>query len=410
MKQLPEDSIILYIRQSLRTRTQAITQPEALEQVLDAARVPTYVAAESLVGRGVIGGVVFRNEEMAALAADSAIRVLNGTSPRDIAIRQSPTVPMFDWRQLKKWDIDLSQLPAGTDVRFREYTFWEQNQGYVAGALTVFLIQSCLIVGLLMQRASRRRAERALRVNEEALLMSQDDTRRLAGRLIAAQEVERARIARELHDDISQKVALLAMDISQVALGTAPGMRGKAHVMTERVAEIGTDLHNLSHELHPAKLQILGLVQATQILCRDLADRHRVDIDFVHDRMPSNVPPDPALCLFRITQEALQNVVKHSGARNAAVKLTGSAESLQLEISDSGGGFDPSTLGEWDGVAEHAGTGEFSQRPYDHPFEARDGNAHCGSSTPRATEGDSKPRDCPNRVIATAHEATTRRG
>ena len=194
-------------------------------------------------------------------------------------------------------------------------------------------MQSGLIAGLLMQRSRRRRAEGALRANEQALQVSQEDTRRLAGRIIAAQEVERARIARELHDDISQKVALLAMDIHQIGLSDAPGVRGRANVMAERAAEIATDLHNLSHELHPAKLQILGLVQATQYLCRDLAARHQLGIDFVHDRMPSNVPPDPALCLFRIVQEALQNVVKHSGATNAVVRLTGSAESLQLEIS-----------------------------------------------------------------------------
>jgi len=345
VRRLPDESIILFIRQSMKTRTQPITQLEALDQVLGAARVPTYVAAESLVGRGVLGGVVFKNEDMAVLAADSAIRVLNGTHASDLSVRQSATVPMFDWRQLQKWGIRVDQLPNGSDVRFRAYTFWEQNQSYVAATATVFLIQSALIVGLLMQRARRRRAEGALRLNEQALQLSQADTRRLAGRLIVAQEVERARIARELHDDLSQKVALLAMDINQVALSDSPGVRGRAQIMAERAAEIGHDLHNLSHELHPAKLQMLGLVQATQLLCRDLTERHRVTIDFVHDRMPLDVPPDPALCLFRIAQEALQNVVKHSGARSASVTLTGSAQSLQLEITDSGSGFDTAELG-----------------------------------------------------------------
>ncbi len=350
VKGLPHDSLILFIRQTLRTHTQSMTQNEGLEQVLGAANVPIYVAAESLVGRGVVGGVVFKNEAMAELAADSAIRVLNGTSTRDISLRQSRTLPMFDWRQLRRWGIRLDQLPANSDVRFREYTFWEQNRNYALGALAVFLMQSGLIAGLLVQRARRRRAESALRTNEHALQVSQDDTRGLVGRLIAAQEVERARIARELHDDLSQKVALLAMDINQITLSDVPGVRGKATIMAERAAELGTDLHNLAHELHPAKLQILGLVQATEFLCRDFAGRHRLHIDFVHDRMSSNVPPEPALCLFRIVQEALQNVVKHSGARNAAVKLTGSNDSLQLEISDSGGGFDTSKLGDGMGL------------------------------------------------------------
>ncbi len=345
VKALPEDSVILYVRHGLRTRTQGMTTFEGLQSIAAAARVPIYTVTDQHVGRGVVGGVVFKTEALAELVAESAISSLKGAQPRDIHHAESGTVPMFDWRELQKWGIPLGQLPAHSEVLFRQFTLWEENLRYVAAALTVFLIQASLIAGLLMQRTKRRHAEGALRVNEHALQVSQEDSRRLAGRLIAAQEVERSRIARELHDDLSQKVALLAMDIHQIGLSEAPGMRGRAKIMAERAAEIGTDLHNLSHELHPAKLQLLGLVKATQFLCRDLAGRHRLDIDFVHDRMPSNVPPDPALCLFRIVQEALQNVVKHSGARSATVKLSGSPESLQLEISDSGGGFDTSKLG-----------------------------------------------------------------
>ncbi len=348
VKRLPDNSLIFHARQSLRTPTQAMGNIEALERIVAAARVPIYTSNDQLVGQGVVGGVVSKTEDLAEAVGSSAIHMLNGGHA--VSPAETRSVPMFDWRQLRRWGIDVARLPAGSDVQFREYTFWEQNRAYVVGAATVFLIQSCLIAGLLLQRSRRRRAESALRANEQALQSSQEDTRRLAGRLIAAQEVERARIARELHDDISQKVALLAIDITQIGLSEAPGVRKKASIMAERAAEIGTDLHNISHELHPAKLQMLGLVKATQFLCRDLAGRHRLDIDFVHDHMPQSVPPESALCLFRIAQEALQNVVKHSGARNAAVELTGSADSLRLEISDSGGGFDTSKLGKGMGL------------------------------------------------------------
>jgi signal transduction histidine kinase len=350
VKALPDNSVILYVRQTAKASTQPITQSESLEQVLEAAKVPVYVGAESLVGRGVVGGVVFKNDTMAELAANTAIRIMRGTPASELSVRKGQALPMFDWRQLRRWNIQLDQLPPNSDVRFREYTFWEQNRRYIAGASAVFLIQSCLIAGLLMQRSRRRRAEGALRTNEQALQVSQEDSRKLAGRIIAAQEVERGRIARELHDDISQKVALLAMDIHQIGLSDAPGVRARANVMSERTAEIATDLHNLSHELHPAKLQILGLVQATQYLCRDLAARHQVGIDYAHERMPSTVPPETALCLYRIVQEALQNVVRHSGARNATVRLTGSAESLELEVLDSGKGFEITRLGDGMGL------------------------------------------------------------
>ena len=349
-KALPDNSVILYVRQTVKASTQPLTQSESLEKVLEAARVPVYIGAESLVGRGVVGGVVFKNDTMAELAADTAIRIMRGTPASEMSVRTGRTSPMFDWRQLRRWNIQLDQLPPNSDVRFREYTFWEQNRRYIAGALAIFLTQSCLIAGLLMQRSRRRRAEGALRTNEQALQISQEDTRKLAGRIIAAQEVERGRIARELHDDISQKVALLAMDIHQIGLSDEPGVRARANIMSERTAEIATDLHNLSHELHPAKLQLLGLVQATQYLCRDLAARHQVGIEFGHERMPSTVPPETALCLYRIVQEALQNVVRHSGARTASVRLTGSPESLQLEVSDSGKGFEITKLGDGMGL------------------------------------------------------------
>jgi signal transduction histidine kinase len=230
---------------------------------------------------------------------------------------------------------------------------------FVAAAVVVILIQSALMAGVVLQQSRRRRVEAALLGKEEALRVSQEDARRLAGRLISAQELERARIARELHDDISQRVALLELDIKQIAQSDAPGLRGRSRIMSQRAAEIASDLHNMSQELHPASLERLGLVKATQSVCRELGARHHLDIDFVHDHVPQSVPPDSALCLFRIAQEALQNVVKHSAARNSAVRLSGSADSLRLEISDSGCGFDTSKPGNGMGLLNMSARANF---------------------------------------------------
>ena len=219
IERLPGDSLILYARQTMRTPTAGMAQGEALKSVAHASRVPVYVVSDQLIGLGAVGGFVLEAESFARLAADTALRVAAGTHVRDIPTQAGPIQPMFDWRQLHKFGVALDKLPAESDIRFREYTFWEQNQRYVISALAVFLVQSGLIVGLLIQHGRRRRAEQALRTNEQELRASHDDARRLAGRIIAAQEVERARIARELHDDISQKVALLAMDIHQVSKG-----------------------------------------------------------------------------------------------------------------------------------------------------------------------------------------------
>ena len=343
IERLPGDSLILYARQTMRTPTAGMAQGEALKSVAHASRVPIYVVSDQLVGLGAVGGFVLEAESFARLAADTALRVAAGTPVRDIPTQAGPIQPMFDWRQLHKFGVTLDKLPAESDIRFREYTFWEQNQRYIVAALAVFLVQSGLIVGLLIQHGSRRRAERALRTNEQELRASHDDARRLAGRIIAAQEVERARIARELHDDISQKVALLAMDIHQVS-------KARADDRGTRERDGGPRLRDRHRSPQPVARAPPFEAADTRpgagdaIFLPRLRRPPQMTVDFTHDRMPPNVPGDPALCLFRIAQEALQNVAKHSGATNATVRLTGEDGFLHLEVIDSGAGFDAQKL------------------------------------------------------------------
>jgi PAS domain S-box-containing protein len=166
--------------------------------------------------------------------------------------------------------------------------------------------------------------------------------RDLIGKLIASQEDERHRIARELHDDVSQKIALLSIGIDLLAKNSAAD-RQKFSELSDRVSEIATDIHDLSHELHPSKLQTLGLVESLQLLCRDVTRQGAVDVVFKRDVFPESVDPNVALCLYRIAQEALHNVVRHSGAREAEVRLTGDAAYLVLQVSDPGLGFDLKT-------------------------------------------------------------------
>src|SRR5215475_1671694 len=172
--------------------------------------------------------------------------------------------------------------------------------------------------------------------------------RHLAGRLIACQEAERRRIARELHDDVSQKTALLMMDIELLAK-RCPQERARFLDLSERAHEIAADLHNLSYELHPSKLEALGLLSALKSLCRDISQQSGVPIAFTHDCIPGGIDPNLSLCLYRITQEALHNVTRHSHAPDAHVRLAADAQYLILHIADSGLGFDarinPSGLG-----------------------------------------------------------------
>ena len=190
-----------------------------------------------------------------------------------------------------------------------------------------------LLRGVMIDITERKQAEEALR--------------ELTGRLITAQEQERARIARELHDDVNQKLALLAVDLE--LLGQTPPhspaeTTQQARNLSAQVKAMSSDVHRLSHRLHPSKIEQLGLVAAMKSLCRELSLKHDVRVQFSDRDVQGPIPEDIALCLYRIVQEALANVVKHSGARDAWVELVGSPTAIHLRISDPGRGFNPNSV------------------------------------------------------------------
>lgn len=163
--------------------------------------------------------------------------------------------------------------------------------------------------------------------------------RELGGRLIRAQEEERSRIARELHDDISQRLALLTIEMRRVQ-GIAPNcLDAEVSRLCGKVDEIAADIHTLSHCLHSTKLQILGLGAALRCLCADCSRRNNLNIECCCAELPTGLDPETSLSLFRVAQEALSNVLKHSNARNARVDLACNGNDLFLRISDDGVGF-----------------------------------------------------------------------
>lgn len=214
---------------------------------------------------------------------------------------------------------------------------------WYAGSLIAFVTQIALITGLLFHRTGRRRAEVALHASECARRSSDERVHTLAGRLIAAQEKERARIARELHDDLGQKLALLSMELDHLVSQTlgSDGLLRRAQAAAASVTDIATGVHDLSHQLHPARLEMLGLEPALRSLCRDMSSAHNLPIEFDHGPIPGPIPYDTALCLFRVTQEALRNVVKHSASAVARVRLSHADGTIELHIADSGRGFSP---------------------------------------------------------------------
>jgi len=215
---------------------------------------------------------------------------------------------------------------------------WERYDIYLLGAAAVLVAQWLLIAGLVAQRRKRRAAEDRLRSGEEALRSSSRRIDDLGARLLHAQDTERSRIARELHDDISQQVGLLSMNLELLYEAVPPGTEALAGDALDQAREIARKIHDLSHRLHPTRLRLTGLVAALQTLQRELS-RPGTTITFTYDRVPANLPVELTLSLFRVVQEALQNALKHSQGRTVAVDLRGASNGLALTICDDGEGF-----------------------------------------------------------------------
>jgi signal transduction histidine kinase len=165
----------------------------------------------------------------------------------------------------------------------------------------------------------------------------------LSGKLIHAQEDERRRIARDLHDDLNQRLALLSVEMELLGRPTSAGRdefdRRLEHA-AEQVRALSSEVHKLSYGLHPAKLEQLGLVAAVRSFCREMTQQHGIKIHFSHGDVPRDIDSETALGLYRVMQESLRNAVRHSEAKEAKVHLQTTDGRLRMTISDHGNGFD----------------------------------------------------------------------
>ncbi len=208
-------------------------------------------------------------------------------------------------------------------------------------------------VAVMVDITERKRVEEALR-HIERLNLAQEERSKLSGRLIEAQEKERARIARELHDDICQQLAFLSIQLDQLRLRTRLPANGeperrrsesdrleKLNQALDTCREIGKNVQTLSHEIHSSKLDYIGLVLAVSGFCKEFSAKNQVEVRFSTQDVPGTLSKDASLCIFRIVQEALRNGVKHSGATCFEVSLRGERGGIELKVSDRGVGFDP---------------------------------------------------------------------
>ncbi len=253
---------------------------------------------------------------------------------RDVPIVQGANAYMFEWQALRRWGFSESELPPGSAVLFRSLSLLQRTKSIWVAVLLVILCLSILTLYTRLKRAKSRQLG-------------------LSGMLITAQERERSRLASEIHDDFSQRLALIALELENVeeAIGTSPDEAiQQVHNIFNYASELGADLHTLSHRLHSSTLERLGLVPGVAALCKEFAAQQGIEIDFLSDNVPSSVHPDVAWCLFRIAQEGLRNLKKHSGASKGQVRLCKVGDKLLVSVYDEGIGFDARDLDKKEGL------------------------------------------------------------
>jgi len=335
---LPARSIVYYLIVYRDGQGKNFEPLAYLDRVAGVANAPTYCWVDSAMDHGIVGGSLRSQAAQVDAVGAMALRVLRGEAADTIPIATVDlNTRQVDWRQLRRWEITESRVPPGTLVLFREPTVLDRYRVYIVGALALLVAQTALIGALLLQRARRRRAEEGLVASQAKLRASYEQISDLGGRLILAQEDERARIARELHDDVGQQIALVVADLQKAAdFGERFG-----RAALNRAHGLAKSVHHLSHRLHPVKLQLLGLPAALTSLQQELA-RPDVSISVTHENVPDALPHEVTLCVYRVVQEALQNALKHSGAREIFVDLRGADAGLNLSVIDDGAGFDVS--------------------------------------------------------------------
>lgn len=330
VKSLPPHSAILFDTYVRDPSGRPYIPTDVCSLLAGSANAPIYALYQTNVGRGAVGGVVISFENVGSQGARIVLGLLNGAPISQYPVEHSRNDIMVDWRKMQQFGLHEGNLPASAIVLFRPPTLWEKYSGYIIAAGIVILLQTVLIVELALAGKLRKKSE--------------ESARELASRLINAQEEERRRLAAELHDDISQRLALVAIHLDMIR-GTPPGSREdlvrELSGLYDEADQLSSDIHQFSHELRPVILERLGLGAALRRYCSEFSAYRKIAVDMSITGDEPQVDVDTALVFFRIGQECLMNAAKHSGATECKVSLTYVKNRIRLAVEDNGSGFEP---------------------------------------------------------------------
>jgi signal transduction histidine kinase len=331
---LPPRSAILYVLFHVDAAGIPHASSTFLARLGEAASAPLFGIFDTQLGQGIVGGPLISISTLSHLAVEAAARILRGEAPASCRYPAvAPGPPVYDWRELQRWHIRERNLPPGSTARFRSPSAWVQYRWPVLGGLSIIAILAGLVIGLLLHRARRRVAEREVRA--------------LSQRLLTAFEDERRWLARELHDDLAQRLARLAIDAARLERDEL-GPSGSAHLgpLRDEIVSMSSNVHALSRRLHPSLLDNLGLAEALRAEADRFATEEPIAVEVRLDELDNQPSADAGLCLYRVAQESLRNVAEHAAASRVSVWVQRRAHSVALEVADDGQGFDPTPGGD----------------------------------------------------------------
>lgn len=338
---LPRDTIVFPISYNRDLKGNLYHTPDVVTLLARVSTAPLYAAADTTIGRGTVGGYVVSFDRVGEVIADIAIQALQGNTSAQISVPPERTEGYaFDWRELKQWGFSESDLPPDSVVEFKTPTAWEQYRWRIVGIIALVLVQSLLIIILLINRNHRKKAEASLRD--------------MTGRLLESQDEERRRIARDLHDGTGQHLSGMALSIGQVLADFPPGhdrlrqLLQDSHLASRQALE---EVRTVSYVLHPPMLDGLGLVAALRWYLDGLQKRTNLAVDFEAPAELHNLAPEAERALFRIVQESITNILRHSGGTSLKVEISSNGKNVALEIVDNGHGMSDEQLAGLEGAA-----------------------------------------------------------
>ncbi len=309
VSKLPRDTIVLPVSYNRDVNGNIYYTRDVIASLSAVSTAPIYAMADTTIGSGTVGGYVVDFEKMGTVIADVAVQALKGKTQDQITIPpEGAAAYIFDWRQLKKWGFSEKDLPAGSIVLYKTTSVWEQYRWRIVGTIVLVIVQFFLILGLLILERKRAHAEESLRD--------------MTGRLLESQDGERRRIARDLHDGTGQHLSGMALSIGQVLADFPSGherlrqLLQDSHIATRQALE---EVRTVSYVLHPPILDGLGLVAALRWYFDGLQKRTSLKVCFEAPSDLGPLSPEVERALFRIAQESLNNILRHSGASTVMV-------------------------------------------------------------------------------------------